>query len=146
MMGDRRWRRIRIGAPLWEEMSERVNAAYQSRRVRHSRGLAHIGWKIADRKSDATLTGWVGFGPMHEAHVVQGHLTRLQNQGLCITFVHLDRNLLAAAQEVVVTERVVVRELFLLWVPGMTRIAPFASTLSEIATQAVTISAGSKPQ
>ena len=33
-----------------------------------------------------------------------------------------------------------------LWVPGITRMAPFAAVLSVSATQAVTTSAGSRPQ
>jgi hypothetical protein len=92
------------------EMTVLVGTADQHRRVPHL-GLAHIGRDVADRQADAPVGAAVRFRTVHQLDVVQRHLPRAQRDPDCLRRVDVDRDLLAARQQVVAMERVQVRQL-----------------------------------
>src|SRR5204863_337147 len=82
-----------------------VFSAHQGRAVLAFE-LAKTGRDVADREADAAVERRVWRRAVHGAHVVQRHLAGPQIQQDRLRLVDLDRDLLAAGQEVVAVEGV----------------------------------------
>ena len=98
------------GARLGVEVVVLVGASHEDGRVTHL-GLAHVGRDVADGQADASVVAAVGVRTVHELDVMQGHLAGLQGQSHSLALVDVDRDLLAARQQVVLVEGVHVGQL-----------------------------------
>ena len=109
-------------------------------------GLAHVGRDVADREPDPALGGGVGLRAVDQLDVMEGHLARLELERDGLGLVDLDADLLAAAQQIVGSERILVRH----DLHGMRARddahGAVLGVLSLSAIHAVTMSAGSRPQ
>ena len=72
-----------------------------------------MGRDVADGVADAPVAGRVGARAVHQQHVMQRHLARLERHVDAFARRHVDRDLLAARQKVVLVERVAMLDLLL---------------------------------
>ena len=128
------------------EMAERVDAAHQRGAVGHAGGLAHAGGDVADGEPDPALVGRVRLRAVDQLDVVQRHLAGLELERDGLGLVDLDADLLAAAQQVVGGERILVRDDLGRMRARYDAHGPVLGLLSLSAIQAVTMSGGSRPQ
>src|SRR5471030_3101263 len=111
MSGKRFGRTVRRGTRLMLEIIIGVGAAHQRGAVLGADRLLHIGRDIADGEADAPVVRLVGLRAVRQQHVMQRGLAGLQDCIDTFGFVDLHRDLLAAAQKIVLVERVLVFEL-----------------------------------
>ena len=78
-----------------------ILAANQRRPVPRSDRLAQMRWDVADGKSDAAVVGAVRRGAVKQQHVMERRLARLQLDMDGVRLIDLDRDLLAAGEQVV---------------------------------------------
>ena len=88
-----------------------IDAAHEGGAVRRTDRLSHVGRNVADRKADAAILRPVGRRAMRQQDVMQGRLARLQRCRHALGFVDVDGDLLTAAQEIMLVERVAMLEL-----------------------------------
>src|SRR5476649_2408334 len=101
----RRWTRLVL------EIVIAVGAAHQRGAVLGADRLLHVGRDVADGEADAPVVRLVGLRAVRQQNVMQRGLARLQDRVDTLGLVDLHRDLLAAAQEIVLVERVLVLEL-----------------------------------
>jgi len=68
--------------------------------------LADVRRKVADGEADPSLGGRVGLRPVDELDVMERHLPRLKLERHGLALVHVDVDLLPAAEQTVGRERV----------------------------------------
>ena len=129
------------------EIAEPVDAANERRAVARSHDLPNMGRKVANGEADPALCRRIGIRAVNQANMMQGHLAGLKREHHCVIAIDVHRDLLAACQQIVRPRTCRdARPARVCCVSGMTRMAPFSAVLSDSATQAVTMSAGSSPQ
>ncbi len=99
-------------ARLMIEMAVAVHSAHQRRRVADL-DLSHMRRDVADGKTDAAIVRTVRLRAVHQLDVVQRHFAGLEQAGHGVRLVHLDRDFLAAREQVVPVESVDVGQLIL---------------------------------
>src|SRR5579883_917004 len=113
MGGERLGRAIGGGPWLVLEVMEGVDAAHQGGAVPRADRLLDVGRDVADGEADAPVVRLVGRRAVRQQHVMQGRLAGLELDRDALALVDLDGDLLAAAQQVVLVERVDMLELSL---------------------------------
>ena len=88
----------------------------------------------------------LGSRTVHDLDVVQGHFAGVEDAVDGLLAVHLDRDLLASRQQVVLVKGVDVLDVILVWDPGRNFMHPLLRLAGENATQAVITSSLLKPQ
>src|SRR6185437_8559682 len=111
--GERLGRAIGSGPGLVLEVMESVDTAHQGGAVARADRLLHMGRDVADGEADAPVVRLVGRRAVRQQHVVQRRLARRELDRHALALVDLDRDLLAAAQEIVLVEGVDMLELAL---------------------------------
>jgi len=92
------------------EMPVSVLATHQAGAVVAEK-LAYMSRDIADCESDAAVVRGIGRRAMHQPHMVQRGFAWFEVEPDSLRLVHLDRNFLATGQQVVLGERVAMRDL-----------------------------------
>ena len=102
--------------------------------------------QIADCKTDPSKLTVIRLRTVHQQHVMQRHLTRLEHDVNGSRFVDFDGDFLTAAQQIIRCKGIFMRKLLNMCVPGTTRMQPFALVLAVNATHAVAMSGDDSPQ
>src|SRR5919199_857475 len=111
VLGQRLGRQVGVRRLLRVEIVVLVRAAHQHRAVALARDLPHIGRDVADGEPDPPVVRTVRRGAVEQQDVVQRSLSGLQLGEHGLVLVHLDGDLLAAGQQIVLVEGVAVRDL-----------------------------------
>src|SRR5260221_7510211 len=98
--GHRGLRQIGFGPLLRLEIAEFVHAAHERSAVMRSDDLSDIGRQVTDGEADPALTRRVWIGAVDQPYMVQRHLAWPQLQQAVARLIHVDRDFLAARQQV----------------------------------------------
>jgi len=95
-------------------VSVAIDAAYQRGRIVRAGDLTYMRRDEAHRETDTSIVGAIGLGAMHDQHVVQRRLARFEFQCDTPRRIDVDRDLLAARQQVVGGKSIAMGELLVL--------------------------------
>ena len=143
--GDRAGIEVGLRHRFEVETAELVRAADQRGRGARTELPDRCG-DVADGIPDPVMAAAVLTGPVEDADMIQRHFARTQHEVDGLVFVNLDRDFLAAAQQVSFGEGVAVGNLLGVCVPGTTRMQPLLGVLGVKAIHAVMTSALERPQ
>src|SRR5690349_18412570 len=96
-------RELRMRTRLQLEVTKTIVASHQSGTILADR-LAHTGRNVTNRKADTAIARRVRRRAVHQSNVVKRHLAGREIQGHCIAGIHVDLNLLAAREQIVLVE------------------------------------------
>src|SRR5262249_50114616 len=115
-LGDRLMKSEKIGLQLSRgprlqlEMMETIFAPRECRNGL-AQGRAIAGWNVADRKANARVGRWIWRRAVHQTNVMERHFAGPQGQSDRLRRIDFDLNLLSACQQVVLVERIAMRDL-----------------------------------